>query len=85
MQDLEYLIQILKFCEKKLTKGVPGGVVGATSLEGIDCYALKCTKITLFAKICVSIYRKRQVWRDQSLANFHQTLFANIANIIIDY
>ena len=30
MQDLEYLIQILKFCEKKLTKVVPGGVVGAT-------------------------------------------------------
>ena len=30
MQDLEYLIQILKFCEKELTKVVPGGVVGAT-------------------------------------------------------
>ena len=30
MQDLEYLIQILKFCEKKLTKVVPGGVMGAT-------------------------------------------------------
>ena len=29
MQDLEYLIQILKFCEE-LTKVVPGGVVGAT-------------------------------------------------------
>ena len=29
MQDLEYLIQILKFCEKELTKVVPGGVVGA--------------------------------------------------------
>ena len=29
MQDLEYLIQILKCCEKKLTKVVPGGVVGA--------------------------------------------------------
>ena len=30
MQDLEYLIQILKFREKELTKVVPGGVVGAT-------------------------------------------------------
>ena len=30
MQDLEHLIQILKFCEKKLTKVVPGGMVGAT-------------------------------------------------------
>ena len=30
MQDLEYLIQILKFYEKELTKVVPGGVVGAT-------------------------------------------------------
>ena len=30
MQDLEYLIQILKFCEKELPKVVPGGVVGAT-------------------------------------------------------
>ena len=29
MQDLE-LIQILKFCEKELTKVVPGGEVGAT-------------------------------------------------------
>ena len=29
MQDLEYLIQILKFCEKELIKIVPGGVVGA--------------------------------------------------------
>ena len=28
--DLEYLIQLLKFCKKKLTKAVPGGVVGAT-------------------------------------------------------
>ena len=27
---LEYLIQILKFCEKELTKVVPGDVVGAT-------------------------------------------------------
>ena len=50
MQDLEYLIQILKFCEKKLTKVVPGGVMGAT-MEGIDFYALKCTKITLLARI----------------------------------
>ena len=32
MQDLEYLIQILKFCEKELTKVVPGlgDVEGAT-------------------------------------------------------
>ena len=30
IQDLEYLIQILKFCEKELTKVVPGCVVGAT-------------------------------------------------------
>ena len=51
MQDLEYLIEILKFCEK-LTKVVPGGVVhGCNPLEGTDCYALKCTKITLFARL----------------------------------
>ena len=30
MQDLEHLIQILKFFRKELTKVVPGGVVGAT-------------------------------------------------------
>ena len=30
MQDLEYLIQVLKFCEKELTKVVSGGVVVAT-------------------------------------------------------
>ena len=29
MQDLENSIQILKFCEKELTKVVLGGVVGA--------------------------------------------------------
>ena len=39
MQDLEYLIQILEFYEKKLTKVVSGD----NPLEGIDCYALKCT------------------------------------------
>ena len=47
MQDLEYLIQILKFCEKELTKVVPGGVVGAT-------LRLLCTemyKTSLFARI----------------------------------
>ena len=45
MQDLEYLIQILKFCEKELTKVVPGGVVGATLWKvAIDRYALKYTK-----------------------------------------
>ena len=33
MQDLEYLIQILKFCGKELPKVVPGGVVGATHLK----------------------------------------------------
>ena len=43
MQDLEYLY--LKFCEKELTKVVPGGVVGA--LEDIDCYALKLQNITI--------------------------------------
>ena len=48
MQDLEYLIQLLKFCEKELTKVVPGGVVG-----GFGRYRLKCTIITLFAKISV--------------------------------
>ena len=53
MQDLEYLIQLLKFCEKELTKVVPGMCDGCNPLEGIDCYALKCTKITLFARICV--------------------------------
>ena len=41
MRDLEYLIQLLKFCEKEL---VPEGVVGATLLEGIDHCVLKCTK-----------------------------------------
>ena len=46
MQDLEYLIQLLKFCEKELTKVVPG----CNPLEGADYYALKCTKITLFIK-----------------------------------
>ena len=44
MQDLEYLIQLLKFCEKELTKVAPGGVVGATLWK---------TKITLFARISV--------------------------------
>ena len=42
MQDLEYLIQRLKFREKELTKVVSGGVVGATLWK--VCYALKCTK-----------------------------------------
>ena len=27
------------------------GCGGCNPLEGIDCYALKCTKITLFARI----------------------------------
>ena len=41
-----------KFCEKELTKVVPGGVVGATLWKvAIDCYVLKCTKITLFASV----------------------------------
>ena len=54
MQDLEYLIQILKSCEKELTKVVPGGACGGCNpFEGIDCHALKCTKITLFARISV--------------------------------
>ena len=44
MQDLDYLIQILKFCEKELTKVVPRGCGGCNPLEGIDCYALKCIK-----------------------------------------
>ena len=48
MQDLEYLIQILKFCEKELTKGAnqssTRGCGGCNPLECIDCYALKCTK-----------------------------------------
>ena len=30
MQNLEYLIQLLKLREKELTKIVPGGVVGVT-------------------------------------------------------
>ena len=33
------------FCEKELTKVVPGGVVGAILWKVyVDCYALKCTK-----------------------------------------
>ena len=55
MQDLEYLIQILKLCEKELTKNSIRGCDGCNPLEGIDCYALKCTKITLNARISVFI------------------------------
>ena len=53
MQDLEYLIQILKFCDKELTKVVPGGVVGATLWK---VYRLLCNemyKTSLFARINV--------------------------------
>ena len=49
MQDLEYLIEILRFCDQNSTRGCGG----CNPLEGIDCYALKCTKITLFARIYV--------------------------------
>ena len=36
-----------------VTKVVPGGVVGATlNLEGIDCYALNCTKHLM----CFSVF-----------------------------
>ena len=52
MQDLEYLIQILKFSEKELTIVVPGGVVGAT----FGRYRLLCIemyKTSLFARISV--------------------------------
>ena len=44
MQDLEYLIQILKFCEKGANQSSIRGCGGCNPLEGIDCYALKCTK-----------------------------------------
>ena len=48
MQDLEYLIQVLKFCEKELTI-----VCGERNpLEGIDCYALKCTYVQTDITIC---------------------------------
>ena len=54
MQDLATYIarvfQILKICEKELPAR---GCGGCNPLEGIDCYALKCTKITVFARISV--------------------------------
>ena len=50
MQDLEYLIQILgEGANQSSTRGCGG----CNPLKGIDCYALKCTKITLFARISV--------------------------------
>ena len=47
MQDL---IQIY---EKELYPSSTRGCGGCNPLEDIDCYALKCTKITLFARINV--------------------------------
>ena len=53
MQELEYLIEILKFCEKELTKVVSG----CNPLEGIDCYALKCTKHHYLQElVCFSMF-----------------------------
>ena len=45
MQDLEYLIQILEGANQSSARGCGG----CNPLEGIDCYALKCTKTSLFA------------------------------------
>ena len=53
MQDLEYLIQILKFCEKELTKVVSGGVVGATLNGRYRLLCIKMYKTSLFARISV--------------------------------
>ena len=42
-----------KFCEKELTKIVPGGrrgCGGCNPLEGIDCYVLECTKNNTICK-----------------------------------
>ena len=52
MQDLEYLIQILKFCEKELTKVVPG----VWWVQPFRRYRLLCIemyKTSLFARISV--------------------------------
>ena len=48
----------MKFCEKKITKVMPGGVVGATFWKAhVDCYTLKCTKITLLQElVCFSVF-----------------------------
>ena len=55
MQNLESLIHILKFCLKEQPKVASRGCGECSPLEGIDCYVLKCTKITLFAKISVLV------------------------------
>ena len=44
-----FKIQILKFCEKELTKVVPGGVVGATLWK----VCIEMYKTSLFARISV--------------------------------
>ena len=49
MQDLEYLIQILKFCVE-LPKVVPGGVVGAS--HRLLCIEM-CKNDTISAHACL--------------------------------
>ena len=38
---------------ERATQSSTRGCGGCNLLEGIDCYALKCTKITVFARISV--------------------------------
>ena len=53
MQDLEYLIQILKFCVKELPKVVPGGVVGAAlSKVYVGCY------------LCIEMYKNNTIGKN---------------------
>ena len=59
MQDLEYLIQILKFCEKDLGANQSSirGCGGCNPLEDIDCYTLKCTKHHYLQELmCFSVF-----------------------------
>ena len=51
MQDLECIaVEVLWEGANQI---ISRGCGGCNLLEGIDCYALKCTEITLFAKISV--------------------------------
>ena len=54
MQNLEYLIQLKVLCEGA-NQNSTRGCDGCNPLEGIDCYVLKCTKITLYARISVLV------------------------------
>ena len=43
----------LKVLREEANQSSTWGCGGCNPLESIDCYALKCTKVTLFAKISV--------------------------------